>query len=197
MKRLAVVLTLSLAILSASCSGQSANQATAAKAQQEKQPGTALETFLAKHGEMIMKEFYDVGNLRDMGRVQIQGLVISNVGGSQKRKGLRVDVFEAGSYERENVSFVDIDELESLSHALAYMSETAAKWNSQTAAPYTEVIYTSKGELQVGFYRKGSGDSSAFCKSGTIGSASAYFKVSELATFKGFVDQAIALLKTK
>jgi len=145
---------------------------------------------------MIMKEFYDLGVLRSMGTVQLKGLVISEPSGSHKIKGLRVEIQEAGTLERSNTSFIDFDELESLSQAIGYMSDAAQKWTPESHAPYTELIFTSKGELQIGFYESGK-DVSAFCRSGSIGAATAYFNVRELPKIKGLVDQAITLLKSK
>jgi hypothetical protein len=186
----------SIVLLGFALSACSSAQPAAAKPQTKDQPSTALEAFLGKHGQMIMKEFYDLGMARDMGRVELQALVISAPSGAQKTKGLKIHVVEAGQYERENSSFIDVDELEGLSQALAYMSDAAAKWDDQSHAPYTEIIYTSKGELQIGFFKKGK-EVNAFCKSGSIGSATAYLKLEQLSTMKGFVDQAITLLKTK
>jgi hypothetical protein len=186
-----VVLLLTLTACSSAQPG-----AAAGKPQAKDQPSTALEALLSKHGQLVMKEFYDLGTIRDMGRVQLQALVISAPSGAQKTKGLKIQVTEAGSYERESAAFLDVDELEGLSQALAYMSDSASKWDSQSHAPYTEIIYTSKSEVQIGFYRKGS-DTRAFCKTGAIGTATAYLKMDQLSTLKGFVDQAITLLKTK
>ncbi|HEV7520706.1 MAG TPA: hypothetical protein VGP89_06360 [Candidatus Angelobacter sp.] len=170
--------------------------AAAAKQQPKDQPSTALEALLSKHGQLVMKEFYDLGTVRDMGRVQLQALVISAPSGAQKTKGLKIQVTEAGNYERESAAFLDVDELEGLAQALVYMSDAAAKWDGQSHAPYTEIIYTSKSEVQIGFYRKGS-ETRAFCKTGSIGTATAYLKMEQLPTLKGFVDQAITLLKSK
>ena len=145
---------------------------------------------------MILKEFYELGAIREMGRIDLTALVISAPSGAQKTKGLKIEVTEAGQFQRDNSSFLDVDELEGLSQALAYMSDAAAKWNDQSHAPYTEILYRSKSDMQIGFFKKG-GDINAFCKSGSIGSATAYFKIDQLPTVKGYVDQAIALLKTK
>jgi hypothetical protein len=192
LKKCASIFVLCVALTSCS----SAQPGTSTKGQTKEQPSTALEASLGKHGQMIMKEFYDLGTVRDMGSVQLQALIISAPSGAQKTKGLKIEVTEAGQYERDNSSFLDVDELDGLSQALAYMSDAAAKWDDQAHAPYTEVIYTSKSEIQIGFFKKGK-DVNAFCKVGSIGSATAYLKMAQLQTLKEFVDKAIALLKTK
>lgn len=174
----------------------SAQPSAAAKSQPKDQPSTALEALLSKHGQLIMKEFYELGMVRDLGRIELQALVISAPSGAQKTKGLKIQVTEAGQFEREGAAFLDLDELDGFSQALAYMSDASAKWDNQAHAPYTEIIYTSKSDIQIGFYKQGN-ETRGFCKSGSIGAATAYFKVAQLSTLKGFVDQAITLLKTK
>jgi hypothetical protein len=176
--------------------GCSSAQTAPAKAQAKDQPAPQLEASLSQHGQMMMKEFYELGTVRGMGHVTLTALVISAPIGSHKTKGLKIEVSESGQFERDNSSFLDVDELESLSQSLTSMSDAAAKWNAADHAPYTEVIYRPKGELQIGFFRKGN-DVNAFCTSGSIGSATAYFKVEQLREWKSFVDQAIMLLKTK
>jgi hypothetical protein len=169
---------------------------TPAKAQSKEQPATAIEASLTQHGQMTMKEFYELGVVKDMGSVTLTALVISAPNGAHKTKGLKIEVSEAGQFQRDNSSFLDVDELEGLSQSLTYMSDAAAKWNAAEHAPYTEVIYRPKAELQIGFFRKGN-DVNAFCTSGSIGSATAYFKIEQFREWKSFVDQAIMLLKTK
>ncbi|HEY7402597.1 MAG TPA: hypothetical protein VIB39_03680 [Candidatus Angelobacter sp.] len=176
--------------------GQTATSSQPAAKPSDKAPGTALEAFLGTRGRMIMKEFYDVGALRGTGITEMKALVISEPNSARKIKGLRVEVTEAGQFERTNTSFIDVDELDSLSQAIAYMADTASKWSAQPHTPYTEIIYTSKGELQIGFFQNGK-DINAFCKSGTIGAATAYFNIRTLPAMKDMVDKAVALLKDK
>jgi hypothetical protein len=126
----------------------------------------------------------------------MDALVIYEPGSSQKVKGLRVEVTESGSLERSNTSFIDLDELQSLSQALSYVSGLSAKWDGQSHDPYTEVTYISKGEFEVGFYQKGK-QTRAFITSGLIGSATAYVKTSDLDRLKTMVDQATTLLNSK
>ena len=126
----------------------------------------------------------------------MDALVISEPGSSQKTKGLRIEVTESGSLERSNISFIDLDELKSLSDALSYISNLAAKWDGQQHEPYTEVSYISKGEFEVGFFQTGK-KTSAFIRSGMIGPATAYLKVSDVDRLKAMVDQASTLLNSK
>src|SRR4051812_8410515 len=86
---------------------------------QESQPATKLEAFLGKKGRLVAKEFYPVSTVSNLGKVELDSLVIYEPGASVKTKGLRVEVTESGQLERSNTSFVDIEELQSLSEALS------------------------------------------------------------------------------
>jgi hypothetical protein len=59
-----------------------------------------------------------------------------------------------------------------------------------------EVVYTSKGEFQVGFYQTGT-KACAWCKGGTIASATAFLEVADIAQLKALVDQARTTLQAK
>ena len=186
------VLMLSLA----GCSSGQSNVQPPSKSAEPAQPGTKLEAFLGRHGRLIVKDFYDLGQLSSMGHVQMEGLVIYEPGSSDKIKGLRVEVTESSSLERSNTSFIDLDELKSLSDAISYISDLSKKWQGQSHEPYTEIVYSSKGEFDLGFYQKGT-KSSAFVSSGSIGKATAFLKTADLDRLKSMVDQAISLLNSK
>jgi hypothetical protein len=184
---------LALLFLSACSNGQSG---APTPAQKPDQPGTKLEAFLGKRGRILVKDSYALGQVSSMGSAELEGLVIYEPGSSQKIKGLRIEVTESGRLERSSISFIDLDELQSLSEALSYMSNLAAKWNGQTHDPYTEITYVSKGEFKVGFFQKGT-KADAFVTSGLIGSATAFIKISDLDRLKTMVDQANTLLNSK
>ena len=163
---------------------------------QADQPPTKLEAFLGKRGRLLIKDSYDLGRISSMGSAELDALVIYEPGSSQKTKGLRVEVTEGGRLERSETSFLDLDELQSLSDALTYMSDLAAKWHGTTHDPYTEVTYVSKGEFSVGFFQRGT-DSNAFISSGMVGPVRAYLKVPDLVRLKQMVDQAKTTLSSK
>lgn len=185
-----------LAMLTSCSSAQTRPQAQTQVNQKQQETSTALEAFLGKRGHIIVKDFYSLGRVSGTGLIDLKGLVIYEPGSNQKIKGLRAEVTEASRLERSNTSFIDLDELESLSQALAYMSDLAKKWDGQSREAYTEVIYTSKGEFQVGFYQQ-SGKLNAFCRSGSIGAVDAFIEIADLAKLQVFVDQARSLLASK
>jgi hypothetical protein len=62
----------------------------------------------------------------------------------------------------------------SLSKAVDYMSKLAQQWAGKPR-DYTEVIFSTKGAFQLGFYMS-EGKPGAFAKAGGVGSTSAYFR---------------------
>ena len=178
------------------CAASNAQSGGSAQTQKPAQPETKLEEFLGERGRLVVKDFYQLGRISSLGSAQMDALVISEPGSSQKTKGLRIEVTESGSLERSNISFIDFDELKSLSEALSYISNLAAKWDGQQNEPYTEVTYVSKGEFEVGFFQTGK-KTSAFIRSGLIGPATAYLKISDVDRLKAMVDQASTLLNSK
>lgn len=192
--RYCVFASLLICFLAGSANGQ--NDAPLQSQKQAEQPATKVEAFLGKRGRLVLKDSYDLGQISSLGKIEMDALVIYEPGSSQKVKGLRVEVTEAGRLERSNTSFIDLDELQSLSEALSYMSNLAKQWNTQGHETYTEVIYSSKGQFKVGFFQKGK-ENGAFFTSGSIGAVNAFVKIADLDRLKSLVDQAISLLNSK
>ena len=189
------LLVLGLTAASMSCAQAQPSKTGAGEKAQE--PPTKLEAFLAKKGKIIVKDFYPAGELQKMGHMKLDGLVVYEPGQEAQRvRGLRVEVTEAGRLERENGSFLDLDEVESLSKAISYMESLSQKWANGSGAPYSEVIFQSKGDFQLGFYQQGS-KTGAFAKSGTIGSTTMFFDLGDLPRIKQMVDAADATLQQK
>ena len=162
-----------------------------------KEPPTKLEAFLAKKGTLIVKDFYELGELRGLGKMQLNALIIYEPGmENTKIRGIRVEITEAGSYGRSNTSFLDLEEVESLSKAIAYIADLAEKWKGINREAYTEVIYATKDDFKVGFYQKGS-ERRAFASSSYIGKASFIMKVEDFISMKGIIDKGLSVLKEK
>jgi hypothetical protein len=162
------------------------------------EPRTELEAFLSKSGRIVVKEFHPLGKLDGTlnSSMELSTLILYEPGKeSQRKKGLRIEVKEAGRYERADTSFLDVDEMESLSKAIDYMTKLAQQWAGKTR-DYTEVTFSTKGDFQLGFYVS-DGKPSAFAKSGRVAGASAYMSVATLQKVKETVDRGLAHLNTR
>lgn len=162
-----------------------------------KQPATKLESFLAKKGMLIVKDFYEIGHLGK--NMDIKALVVYQPGQeSQRVRGLHIEVSEyLGEHLgwRSDVSFLDFEEIQSLSNAIDYMIDLSEKWKD-TNKEYTEVIFFAKGDFQIGFYQEGT-KQKAFASSGLIGRRASRFSIEKLTTLKDLVDEGAAFLAGK
>jgi len=164
-----------------------------------KEPATKLEAFLGKKGELIVKDFYKLGEVagRYGSKIEFSVLVIYEPGKeSQRIRGLKIEVSEGGRYERSNTSFLDLEEIESLSKALEYMGELSARWKD-IKKEYTEVVFSTKDDFKIGFYQTGN-ELTAFSSSGYIVKASCFFSsLQDLNSVKTIVDKGLRLLSEK
>jgi hypothetical protein len=163
--------------------------------QSKKEPATKMEQFLSKKGKLIIKDSHGAGVLKGQygTKITVDALTIYEPGKeAEKIRGLRIEVYEGGRLERSDISFLDMDEVESLSQAISYMITLLQKWQG-TNREYTEVIFSTKGDFKLGFYQKGS-EVSSFSKSGVIGAASCYFQTNDLSNLKAIIDKGKSLL---
>ena len=162
----------------------------------QEKAATQLEQFTSKKGEIIIKEFYDIGEILGKygGFTEITALVLYEPGATKRLYGLKIHIEESGQYPDQNTSFLDFEELISLSSALSYMIELSEKWASMEKE-YTEVLFQTEGDYQIGFFQDGL-TQSAFSESGRIGSASIFLGTTDLGTAKELIDEGIAKLES-
>lgn len=165
----------------------------------EQRPPTELEAFLRTKGQIIVKEFHEVRYISaDYGsHLSIGTLVLYDPGSpTKKRKGLRITIKESGRLERESTSFLDVEEIEALSKGIAYMSKVANEWKGKSRE-YTEMIFSTKGDFEVGFYVNKDGEFGASAKSGLIGAASAHLDLESLTLLKKAADDGLTYLNAR
>jgi len=193
MKKFLIVVLCALVLLPLIASAQVKKEGEA------KEPATKLEAFLAKKGKLIVKDFYRLGEVagRYGSKIEFSALVIYEPGQeSQRIRGLKIEVTEGGRYERSNTSFLDLEEIESLSKALEYMGGLSAKWKD-IEKDYTEVVFSTKGDFNIGFYQSGI-KQAAFSSSGYIGKATCFFSsMQDLSSVKTIADKGLKLLSEK
>lgn len=166
------------------------------EASEKTEPATKLERFFSKKGHLYVKEFYDAGRVSGQygTNISVKALVVYDPGKeAEKIRGLKIEVYEGGRLEKSNSSFLDIDEVGSLSNALEYMINLIDKFKA-TNREYTEVIFSTKGEFKVGFYQKGS-SFTAFASSGYIREATSFLPVESLSELKAVIDKGFSMAK--
>jgi hypothetical protein len=145
-----------------------------------------------------VKEFHRLGNVPGKSGT---GLTVSSVvlfepgAESKKQKGIKIEVRGGGRFEREASSFLDLDEVEALSQAIAYITRIAGEWEGKPR-DYTEVVFSSKGDFQAGLYTS-EGSVTAFASSGHVSAATAFLSISSMQQLKEKVDAGFNFLKSR
>jgi hypothetical protein len=155
---------------------------------------TKLEALLLARGIVLVKDFYPMGLI---GRVSIQGLVVTEPGHEdQRQRGLQIDVPDGtGRLDPATVSFVDLEEINRLQRAVERMSDLAGTW-AALEKPYTEVLYVTKGGLAIGFSQR-QREQSMFVSTGAIGMTTPIGDMRELVRLREMLQTVQGLLQGK
>ena len=154
------------------------------------EPKTQLETFLSKKGTILVKVFHSLGTLSGTvgTSAELTALTLYEPGKeSVGRRGIKIEVKGGGRLEREHTSFLDLDEVDALVRGLDYMADATSGW-AANQTDYTEMVFSTKGDFQVGFYVS-EGQSHPFVASGTIGAANAFLGPEGLKSLRGMLAQ--------
>ncbi len=152
-----------------------ADQALVVKSEMNK---TKVESFLAKKGRIVVKVYHTVGGVQALynSSIELTTLRFFEPGNEQNcTEGVQVEIKQAGRIEQTHTSFLDMDEVEGLVQGLEYMGGLVAQCQGYHG-DYTEVIFSTRGDLSVGFYVQ-DGKLQSFAKSGIC---SVYFPPASL-----------------
>jgi hypothetical protein len=146
-------------------------------------PRTALESFLARKDGIIVKEFHFLGRV---GEARVETLILSQPGSTGAGpRGVRIQL----TAERgENTALVDLGELDGLAKALSYMVDAISEWQGSNR-DYTEMVFSTQGDLQVGFSIT-SGKIQSFLKTGVTGATvTAVIDSGKLSAMRDLLDE--------
>ena len=101
--------------------------------------------------------------------------------------GISLSVKETTGLERENTSFIDSDEIDSLLSGLDYIAKASP---DVTRLSNFEVEYRTKGNFSLVVFNGPNGQLSVAVTSGLIGKTTAYFKISELSKLRELITLA-------
>jgi hypothetical protein len=153
---------------------------------------TKLETFQAKTGAVIIKGYTRIGTVRGTGgSATVISMEFTDAQTGRKEQGIVIEVKESDRLARENRSFIDADEIDSLLKGIEYISKIGS---TVTKLASFEAIYRTKGEFSITTFSDSSGSISAAISSGRIGRSDMFIPLSELAAFKGLIIEAQAKL---
>jgi hypothetical protein len=127
-----------------------------AQEQEPPKPATKLEAFQANTGIVIVRGYTTVGTLRGLGgNVTVDAREFRDAANPAKRvMGISISVKETTRLERENTSFIDADEIESLLQGLDYIGKAGKQI---TPFDNFEAEYRTKGDFGVTVFNDSNG----------------------------------------
>ena len=142
--------------------------------EQPKPPATKLEAFQARTGVVLIRGYTEIGTIGGRSStVTVTAREFRDASNPTSRAtGIAIEVKEVGRLERQNTSFVDADEIDSLLKGIDYIAKIG---KDITKHENFEVDYRTKGDLRIGVFNSGrSGNIHAVIASGRIGRTSAF-----------------------
>jgi hypothetical protein len=156
------------------------------------EPRTKLEAIEGRYERVLIKGFTQVGafNARG-GDVRVDALELKEAGAATRALGIVVLVREAGERPRENRSFVDYEEVDSLVKAI----ESIARVN-ETVTKLTgfEARYRTSGDLEFNVFRQSRSGTAAALTTGICDKTTVLLTLDELERLKGIILEAKARL---
>jgi hypothetical protein len=161
---------------------------------------TRIEGLLASPGTFLSTDYYRI-EMRFGPPVRIDAVVVSAVESSARMLGLRVQVRDDDrARQLENAAYLDLDEIEKFSRAIATMSDLAARWTGRDERRAGDLSFATAGGLRLTIYQTGHPSGRvqrAYLSTGFTEPVTTSFELSDLVALKQAVDQALALLKGK
>lgn len=161
--------------------------------EQPKPPATKLEAFQARTGVVLIRGYTTVGVVSGRGGiVTVDARELRDASNPNSRAtGISISVEETGRLQRENTSYVDADEIDSLLKGIEYIMKIG---KDVTKLQNFEVDYRTKGDLRITVYNDAKGQISAAVSSGRIGRTQAFIELRDLEEFRKLILAAKAKL---
>lgn len=152
------------------------------------EPRTKLEAIEGRYERVLIKGFTQVAafNARG-GDVRVDAVELKEAGSPTRALGIVVAVREAGEKPRDNRSFLDYEEIESLIKAI----ESIARIN-ETVTKLTgfEARYRTPGDLELNVFRQSRSGTAAALTSGICEKTTVLLTLDELERLKGIILEA-------
>ena len=157
---------------------------------------TQVEALLAAPNTLLVTDYYYI-DTRFGPNLRIDAVIVEAIGSPTRAKGLRVQVRDKENRSRqEGTSYMDLDELTTLSSALTSMAERTEKWTGHDDRRATELSFTSAGGFRLAI-RQSARLPRAYLSTGLLDPVATSIDISELGTLKVAFDEALAILHSK
>jgi hypothetical protein len=118
--------------------------------------------------------------------IKVEIKEFTDASSGRKEYGMTIEVKSGGRLERENTSYIDYEEIESLIKGIDYISNID---NSVTKLNNFQADYRTKDNLVFSTFSSQE-EVLLGISSGSIGKATAYFKISDLGKIKSLIEEA-------
>lgn len=152
--------------------------------------------FISKKGSLLIKEFHSIASYKSMyGPIlNLDVVFISDATSNVTVRGLRIEAEEKKSYgTNTSMSFLDVDEVESLIAALDYVIESETTYGDDRLQPYRELEYSSKDSFSIGVFID-KAKYTAFARVGRVGQITLFIKYQDLPQIKRYIESALVKL---
>ena len=156
---------------------------------------TRIESLLATPNLVLVVDYYRI-DMRFGPNLRIDAMIVDAIDSRTRLKGLRVQVRDPESRGRQDgTSFIDFDEVTTLSRAVASVTELAVKWTHDDRQA-TEMTFTTTGGFRLAI-RHSARVPRAFLSTGLLDPVVTSMDLAELPTLKQAFDEALAILNRK
>lgn len=117
------------------------------------EPKTRLEAFQAKTGSVIIKGYTFIGSVHTQsGSLRIIANEFRDAASGSRAFGISINVKEAAPPERDNISYIDYDEIDSLVKGIDYVGKMNRSVISLTDF---EADFRTRGDLEITTFSRG------------------------------------------
>jgi hypothetical protein len=157
---------------------------------------TTIEALLATPNVLLATDYYRI-DMRFGPSLRIDAVVVATVDSQRRARGLRVSVRDEENRNRqEGTSFLDFEEVVSLSQALTPMAELAGKWTGRDDRRAMDLSFTSAGGFRLAI-REFARAQRAYLSTGLVDPVMTSIDLTDLATLKHGLDEALLILDSK
>jgi hypothetical protein len=156
------------------------------------EPKTKLQAFEAKTGVVIIRGFSMVGSVSGQygGSVSVESREFLDASTAKREFGIVVEVKKGGEVERDNSSYIDYDEIDSLLKGIDYISKVQS---SITKLDDFQADYHTKGDFKISTF-SARGQTMVAVSSGDIGEVSVFLPLLKLESLRALIANAKAKL---
>lgn len=161
--------------------------------------GTKINKFLANRGVIIIRESREIGAMKCdySAKLTAESIILatakSSTKVSQKSFGIRLETTDSDS--RTHAAHLDFDESEEFSNAITFIHEASQRIAGQQR-DYTEATFSTKDQIQIGFFQNTDQSQKAFIRL-TTHSGLCFIPIASLPSVKKMIEAARAHLIKK